>query len=63
MTKIKKIYRSKKDRIIGGVCGGMGDYFSIDPTFIRIIWTLTAFGFGAGILAYLIAWIIIPEKK
>ena len=63
MTKVKKLYRSKKNRIIGGVCGGMGDYFDIDPTIIRIIWALAVFGFGAGLLVYLVAWIIIPEKK
>ncbi|MCK5043429.1 PspC domain-containing protein [Candidatus Pacearchaeota archaeon] len=63
MTKTKKLYRSKKNRIIGGVCGGIGEYLKIDPTIIRIIWAISIFGFGAGILVYLLAWIIIPEKK
>ena len=62
--KNKKLYRSKKDRIIAGVCGGMGEYFSIDPTIIRVLWALlTVFtAFFAGIIGYLLCWIIIPEK-
>ncbi len=63
MTKIKKLYRSKKDKIIGGVCGGIGEYFKVDSTLIRLLWIFAAFLGGAGLLAYLIAWIIIPEEK
>ena len=59
--KIKRLYRSRNERIIAGVCGGFGEYFNIDPTIIRLIWVLLAFS-GAGIIAYIIAWIIIPEK-
>lgn len=61
--KIKRLYRSKKDKIFGGVCGGMGDYFEIDPVLIRILWVIGSLLMGAGILAYIIAWIIIPEKE
>ena len=61
--KIKRLYRSKKERIIAGVCGGIAEYFDVDPTLIRLIWILIIFMGGAGIIAYLIAWIIIPEKK
>jgi phage shock protein C len=60
---MKRLYRSAKDRIIGGVCGGIADYFGIDPVIIRILWiivTLASLGFG--ILAYLLAWIIIPRN-
>ena len=60
-NKIKRLYRSRKDKRIGGVCGGLGEYLSIDPTLIRLIWVLLALS-GVGILAYFIAWIIIPEK-
>lgn len=61
--KSKKLYRSKKNRIIAGICGGLGEYFNIDPTIVRLIWVfLVVFGMGAGIILYLIAWIIIPEK-
>jgi len=60
----KRLYRSRRDRIIAGVCGGLGDYFDVDPTLIRIVWVLiTVFGVGSGFLAYLICWIIIPDEK
>lgn len=63
-VKGKKLLRSKKNRVIAGVCGGLGEYFGIDPTLIRLIWILvTLFSAGAGILAYIISWIIIPETK
>jgi phage shock protein C len=59
----KKLYRSKKERMIGGVCGGIAEYVETDPTLIRLLWVFIAlFSMGAGLLAYLIAWIIIPEK-
>ena len=58
----KRLYRSKKSRIIAGVCGGIGDYFDVDPTIVRLIWALSVFGMGTGVLAYLVALIIIPEK-
>ena len=58
---MKKLYRSKDNRMIFGVCGGLGEYFEIDPTLVRLAWLLFAL-WGAGILAYLIAWIIIPEE-
>ena len=58
----KKLYRSKEDRKIGGVCGGLGEYFDIDPTIIRLIWLAMLFAVGSGVLAYIIAWIIVPEK-
>jgi phage shock protein C len=59
----KRLYRSKKDRMIGGVCGGIAEYFKIDPTIIRILAIIIALTYGTGLLAYLIAWIIIPERK
>jgi len=61
--KAKRLYRSKEDRILGGVCAGIGRYFEADPVIIRLLWIIGTFMFGAGILAYLIAWIIIPEKE
>ena len=61
--KQKRLYRSKKERILGGVCGGIAEYLEADPTIIRLIWALiTVFSMGAGLLAYLLAWMIIPEK-
>jgi len=58
----KKLYRSQKDQIIGGVCGGIAEYFAVDPTLVRLAFVLLAFVEGAGIIGYIIAWIIIPER-
>ena len=57
----KQLYRSKSNRMLAGVCAGVAEYFNIDPTVVRVIWALIALG-GAGIIAYLIAALIIPEK-
>lgn len=59
----KKLYRSKKNKVIAGVCGGLGEYFNIDPVLIRLLWVLATLIYGAGIFAYILAWIIIPEQK
>jgi len=59
---MKKLYRSKKDRIIAGVCGGIAEYFKVDATLIRLIWAVSIFFGGLGIFAYIIAWIVIPEN-
>jgi len=61
--KTKKIYRNTEGKMLGGVASGFADYFEIDPTIIRLIFILTAFLGGGGILAYLICWIIIPKKS
>ncbi|WP_425801521.1 PspC domain-containing protein [Desulfitobacterium sp. Sab5] len=57
---MKRLYRSSRDKMLGGVCSGLGEYFNIDPTLIRLAVIIAVFGAGAGLLAYLIAWIIIP---
>ncbi|MBD3309725.1 PspC domain-containing protein [Candidatus Woesearchaeota archaeon] len=59
----KRLYRSE-DRFLGGVCGGIARYIEVDPSIIRVLWVLvTAFtGFVAGIIAYLVCWMIIPEQ-
>ena len=58
----KKLYRSKCDRKLLGICGGIAEYFQIDPTIVRLIWALaTVFGF-AGLLAYIVCALVIPEK-
>jgi phage shock protein C len=60
---MKHLYRSKKDRILGGVCAGLGEHLDIDPNIIRLIWAVvTVLSFGTGILVYIFAWIIIPEQ-
>ena len=56
----KRLYRSTRDKLFLGVCGGIGEYFNIDPTIIREIWAI--FGCtGAGILAYFIAAVLMPS--
>lgn len=62
MEDRKKLYRSIDERIVGGVCGGIAEYFRIDPVLVRIIFILLVFGAGTGLLAYIIAWIIVPEE-
>ena len=62
VRKTKRLYRSTKERILGGVCGGLGDYFDVDPTIIRLLWILFVLAYGMGVLAYLIAWFIIPRN-
>jgi phage shock protein C len=59
---VKKLTRSRKDRKIAGVCGGLGEYLGIDSTLVRLIWLLLIFFGGTGVLAYIIAWIIMPEE-
>ena len=58
----KKLYRSKKDCVIGGVCGGIAEYFDIDPTLVRLLAILIFFFGGSGIIVYIIGWIIIPQN-
>ena len=58
---MKKLYRSKSNRMIAGICAGVAEYLNIDPTVIRVIWALVGLS-GAGVLAYLICALIIPEK-
>ena len=63
MAGIKRLYRSGKDRILGGVCGGIAEYFNVDPVIVRLAWIiLTIISMGLGILGYIAAWIIIPKK-
>jgi phage shock protein C len=58
----KKLYRSRQDQIVGGVCGGIAEYFGIDATLVRLAFVLFALIEGAGVIAYIIAWIIVPER-
>jgi phage shock protein PspC (stress-responsive transcriptional regulator) len=59
---MKHLYRSKKDRILGGVCAGLGEHLDVDPNIIRLIWaTVTVLSFGVGVIVYILAWILIPE--
>lgn len=56
----KQLMRSGRDKKIAGVCAGLAHYFDMDPTIVRVIWGVLAFGYGAGVIAYIILWIIAP---
>ena len=58
----KKVYRSKKDHMIAGVCGGIAEYFDVDSTLVRLLTVLFVLLGGAGVAVYIIAWIIIPKN-
>ena len=60
MDMNRKLYRSNTNRMICGVCGGIGEYLNVDPTLVRLIWALVACS-GAGVVAYLLAAVIIPQ--
>jgi len=60
--EIRRLYRSRTDRMIGGVCSGLGKYFTIDPTIVRLVFVVTALMGGPGLLAYLILLIVVPEE-
>jgi phage shock protein C len=59
----KRLMRSKTNRMVAGVCGGIGEYFGIDANIIRVVWiVITALsGFLPGILAYVLVWLVVPE--
>lgn len=59
---MKRLYRSRRDRVLGGVCGGLANYLSADPAVVRLAWVAFSLLGGAGVLLYLIAWIIVPEE-
>lgn len=58
----KKIYRSRRERVLGGVCGGLAEYFDLDVLLIRLFFILLFFVHGVSLLFYIIAWAVIPEK-
>ncbi len=58
----KKFYRSKKKRVIAGICGGLAEYFEIDPIIVRLLALILVLSLGAGFIAYIIAWIVVPEE-
>ena len=61
MSSYKRLYRSKTNRIIAGVCGGIGEYFNIDPIIVRIIAVISACS-GAGLIAYLVCALAVPSE-
>jgi phage shock protein PspC (stress-responsive transcriptional regulator) len=61
--KYRRMYRDPDNRLIGGVCSGLSAYFGMDPVFLRLIFLIAFFGFGVGLLIYLILWIVLPEAR
>lgn len=59
---VKRLYRSRSDRKIAGVCGGIAAYFGMDPVIPRLIWVVLALAAGMGLLAYIICWLVIPQE-
>ena len=62
MNLDKKLYKSSTNKMLAGVCGGIADYFGIDPTWIRLAWVIFSMTGGAGVLAYIVAALIIPDE-
>jgi phage shock protein C len=64
MKPEKKLYRSTTSKMIGGVCGGIAEYFDWDPTIVRIVYTLVSIFSAAfpGIIVYLVFWVIVPKR-
>lgn len=57
----KKLYKSQTNRMLAGVCGGIAEYLNMDPTVVRLIWVIVSFIWGFGILAYILAAVIMPD--
>lgn len=57
----KRLYKSNSDKKVCGVCGGIANYFDVDPTIVRLAWVIFTFAGGSGLLAYIIAAIVMPE--
>jgi len=61
-SEVNRLYRSHKERMVGGVCGGLGDFFKVDPIIFRLIFVMLFFGAGSGVLIYIVMMLIIPEE-
>ncbi|HBR10500.1 TPA: hypothetical protein DD712_04560, partial [Candidatus Acetothermia bacterium] len=59
----QRLYRSRSGAILGGVCGGLGDYFNIDSNIIRLVFVILTFINGVGLLLYLAVWLIVPREE
>ena len=58
----RKLYKSDKDKVLFGVCGGIAEYFGVDSTWIRLAWVIVSLFGGSGVLAYIIAVLIVPDE-
>ena len=59
----KRLYKSDTDVMIGGVCGGLAEYFNIDPSVVRLVFALLGVTAGSGFMVYLLLWVILPTKN
>lgn len=62
MGRVKNLYLSNKDKKIAGVCGGIAKYLGVDSTVVRLVWVLFTLAWGMGLLAYVLAWALIPRN-
>ncbi|HWD45778.1 MAG TPA: PspC domain-containing protein, partial [Actinomycetota bacterium] len=62
MEATRKLYRSRTDRKLGGVCGGLAEYFNLDPTLLRVLFVVLAVLGGSGLIIYLAMWILVPNQ-
>ncbi len=62
-ASVARVRRSNTDRVIAGVCGGLGSYFGVDPLWFRLAFVVLAIGGGAGVLLYILAWLVIPNSN
>lgn len=62
-SSMKKLYKSNQNKVIAGVCGGIAEYFNIDPTIIRLAWVLFCLVGGSGVLGYIICALVIPASR
>lgn len=61
MEEPRKLYRSRNQRMIAGVCGGLADYFNVDATLVRVLFLLLAVFGGTGLVIYIVMWVIVPD--
>ena len=59
----KRFYLSTRDKKLGGVCGGLAEYFNVDPLLVRVAFLLLVFGLGTGLIAYIVLWILAPKDN
>ncbi|MBN1535663.1 MAG: PspC domain-containing protein [Anaerolineales bacterium] len=62
-TEYRRLYRSRKERMLMGVCGGLGEYFRIDPTLVRLAFVIATLLGGPGLIAYIVLMIVVPEES
>lgn len=63
VKKPKVLYRSETNKVISGVCGGLGEYFDLDPTLVRVLFLIVTLFGGPGLILYIVLWIIMPSES